>query len=226
MKRNTNFLLAFLLALALFFAVCTGKVYAKTVGVLAEEKVVYLTFDDGPSSRITPLILDILKDENVPATFFLVGQQIEGREELVRRMAKEGHSIGVHTFTHEYKKIYSSKENLLSDIERTKKKIRSVTGITPTIYRFPGGSFNISDELKKAVKEAGYTYVDWNACCRDEEIYHATAYQLINATLTSSKGKNRIVLLCHDSTSHKATAEALPSIISYYRDQGYVFSKL
>ncbi|MBO5525427.1 MAG: polysaccharide deacetylase [Clostridia bacterium] len=229
MKRNTDLLLAFMLALALFFALCTGKVYAKTVNVLAEEtdrKVVCLTFDDGPSSLVTPVILDILEDEQVPATFFLVGRQIEGREEIVKRMVREGHSIGIHTFTHEYEKIYASKESLLKDIELTRRKIDALTGISPKIYRFPGGSFSIREELKSAVKEQGYTYIDWNACCRDGEIKNASPDRLVQEAISTSKEKNKVILLLHDSTTHKATADALPSIISYYREQGYAFSKL
>ena len=226
MKHSRTLLTAFLLALALFFALSSGKIYEKTVFSFAETKTVYLTFDDGPSDRVTPLVLDVLKKEKVPATFFLVGAQMEERENLVKRIYAEGHAIGIHTYTHEYRKIYASAESLLTDIERTRRKIESLTGISPTIYRFPGGSFSVREELKKAVKKAGYTYIDWNCCCRDEELARPTAKELYEATVNTAEGKNQVVLLCHDSTTHRATAEALPSIISYFRDRGFVFAKL
>ena len=226
MKHTRTLLTAFFLAIALFLALSSGKIYEKTVFSFAETKTVYLTFDDGPSSRVTPLVLDVLKQENVPATFFLIGSEIEGREEIVKRIQTEGHAIGIHTFSHEYKKIYASKEALLSDIEKTGRKIEALTGFFPTLYRFPGGSFSVRTELKKAVKEAGYTYIDWNCCCRDEELSHPTAEQLFKATVRTAQGKNQIVLLCHDSTAHLATAEALPAIISHFKGEGYVFAKL
>ena len=226
MKRNLTLFTAAMLALALFFALCTGKLYAKSVGSFAEEKRVYLTFDDGPSDRVTPLVLDVLKEENVPATFFVVGSQAVSRPYLLKRIVEEGHSIAIHCYDHTYRTIYGSRDALLSDIRRCQSLIASVTGISPSLYRFPGGSFHVREELKQAVKDAGYKAVDWNASCRDEEIRSATPEQLFDAAKATSYDRNRIVLLCHDSTNHTNTAKALPQIIAYYRSRGYAFGKL
>jgi peptidoglycan/xylan/chitin deacetylase (PgdA/CDA1 family) len=186
-------------------------------------KSVYLTFDDGPSDKVTPKILDILDEEDVKATFFIIGQNAERRPYLIERMYNSGHTIAVHSYTHDYKQIYASKENLLKDIADCNKVIHSIIGEYSAVYRFPGGSFGLRKELIDAVTEKGYRYVDWNASLRDAEIWNATPEQLINAAITSSSDYNNIVLLAHDSTTKSSTAEALRTIIKYYKDNGYSF---
>lgn len=190
-----------------------------------EIKTVYLTFDDGPSDRVTPKILDILDKENVKATFFIIGNQAETRRAIVKRAFDSGHAIAVHSYTHEYKKIYSSIDALIKDIDRCNDLIFEITGERSAVYRFPGGSYGLSSTLVKAVTEHGLRYVDWNASVRDAEIWQPTAYQLYSAAITTSADANNIVLLAHDSTSKTTTAEALPDIIKYYRDRGYAFAK-
>lgn len=187
------------------------------------EKVVYLTFDDGPSTKVTNAVLDVLGQEKIKATFFIVSDRTAGREETLRRIAREGHSLGVHSKSHEYHKIYASDESLLKDVKACADVIESLTGITPNLYRFPGGGCGNRDREKKLLEQAGYRVIGWNAVCGDEEIPHATADQLYDSTVKTAKGKNSVVLLCHDSANHKATAEALPRIIAYFREQGYLF---
>lgn len=197
---------------------------------LAEEndykvKSVYLTFDDGPSDRVTPKILDVLKEEGVKATFFIIGQQAEFRKPLVKRAFDEGHTIAVHSYTHEYGEIYSSPKSLIEDVENCNKIIEEITGVRSYIYRFPGGSFGIKQELINAVTGQGYRYVDWNASTRDAEIWCATPEQIYQAAINSSADRQNVVLLAHDSTKKTTTAQALKDIIRYYKQNGYVFAK-
>ena len=188
----------------------------------AESKTVYLTFDDGPSDSVTTPILDTLKQENVKATFFIVSDRGHGRENVLKRMASEGHTIGVHSATHEYSKIYASDEALLKDIDECAAFIKKTTGVVPACYRFPGGAFT-HPERKALVEGHGYQIVDWNAVCGDEEIPNADAQTLVETALKTAKGKSKVVLLLHDSAPHKPTAKALPEIISAFREQGYIF---
>lgn len=218
----------FLISMTLIFG-SFGKNVVQTFAESNDEnidiKTVYLTFDDGPSDRVTPKILDILDKENIKATFFIIGKQAETRQNIVKRTYNSGHTIAVHSYTHEYKKIYSSAEALIKDIDRCNDVIFNITGERSAIYRFPGGSYGLSSTLVKAVTEHGMRYIDWNASVRDAEIWQPTAYQLYRAAITTSADANNIVLLAHDSTTKTTTAEALPDIIKYYRDKGYTFAR-
>ena len=135
--------------------------------------VIYLTFDDGPSTKNTARLLDILKEENVKATFFLTDKT--NTDYLIKRMYDEGHTIGLHTASHNYKYVYSSTTNFFKDIEKIKEKVARVTGESPTIIRFPGGSSNtvssfnpgIMCTLSNMVIEKGYHYFDWNVSSGD-----------------------------------------------------------
>ncbi|MDE6597446.1 MAG: polysaccharide deacetylase [Clostridia bacterium] len=227
MNRNFPAFCAAMLAFALLIVFCGGLWAQGGAFSLAEEKsdakTVYLTFDDGPSDRVTPKILDILAEENVKATFFIVGKNAETRKNLVKREVKEGHTVGVHSYSHVYGKIYSSPESLLEDIDSCNDLIEEVTGSRSTLYRFPGGSFNLSDRLISAVTSHGMRYVDWNASFRDAEIYNATPHELYTAAVTTAASAENIVLLAHDSTTKTATAEALRDIIRHFKDEGYLF---
>lgn len=191
-----------------------------------EQKLIYLTFDDGPSDRVTPKILDILKEENVKATFFIIGVNAESRRYLLEREVSEGHQLGVHTYSHKYGEIYASPENLIKDIDKCNKIITQVTGKPSSIYRFPGGSYGLPSRLIDAVTAHGMRYYDWNASTRDAEIYGATPDQLYRAATAMPAASDRIVLLAHDSTTKSATAQALKNIIRFYKTQGYTFATL
>lgn len=216
--------------IAIFFAVLlmilahfSGRSLAVPAAfTYADNKIVYLTFDDGPSNSVTLPVLDTLKQEGVKATFFIVSDRARGREEILRRAIDEGHTLGVHSSTHDYSKIYSSDEALIRDAEECAAFIKKATGITPNVYRFPGGSFAHKPQ-RELMKGRGYRVVDWNAVCGDEEIQNANAETLIQTALRTAKGKSKVVLLLHDSAPRKATAEALPSIVSAFKEQGYAF---
>lgn len=227
MNRNLTAFCAAMLAFALMFVMFVGFGNG-TKFTLADDnesnvKSVYLTFDDGPSDRVTPRVLDILKEENVKATFFIIGTQAETRKYLIEREFNEGHTVAVHSYTHKYREIYSSPQKLIEDIDRCNELIKSVTGSYTNVYRFPGGSFNLSDTLISAVTAHGMRYVDWNASTRDAELYCAEPEQLLKAAITTAASADNVVLLAHDSTTKSSTAEALKGIIKHFKEQGYVF---
>ena len=213
----------FFVVLLIILAHFSGRAFAVPASfTYAEGKSVYLTFDDGPSDSVTTPVLDTLKEEGIRATFFVVSDRARGREAILKRMAQEGHTIGVHSATHKYSEIYASDKALLDDIDRCAAFIKKTTGVIPACYRFPGGGF-AHKERRTLVEKHGYRIVDWNAVCGDEEIKNADAATLLKTALDTAKGKTKVVLLMHDSAYHKATARALPEIISAFREQGYTF---
>ena len=192
-----------------------------------EIKTICLTFDDGPTDSTTPKILDILRKENIPATFFVIGRQISSRKEILQRTFDEGHSIGIHTYSHEYKQIYSSPAALLGDIRRCQKSIREVLPEwNSDLYRFPGGKAGLSDTLISAVKNAGFRICSWNASIEDAVSPNASAEDLYNNAVRSAGEKNHVVLLLHDGVGYRETIRALPKIIEYFRSKGYIFQPL
>lgn len=227
MNRNFTAFCAAMLAFAIMFVMLVGFGSGTSFSLADDNectvKSVYLTFDDGPSDRVTPRVLDILKEENVKATFFIIGQQAETRKYILEREFGEGHTIAVHSYTHKYGEIYSSPKKLIADIDKCNEVIKSVTGEYSNIYRFPGGSYNLSDALISAVTAHGMRYVDWNASTRDAEIYNASPEQLFKAAVSTSANADNVVLLAHDSTTKTATADALRDIIKYFKDNGYIF---
>jgi peptidoglycan/xylan/chitin deacetylase (PgdA/CDA1 family) len=191
-----------------------------------EPNTVYLTFDDGPSAR-TAEILDILKQYDIKATFFIIGKEGERQKDLLKRISDEGHSIGIHTYSHVYNDIYNSVEEYLEDFYLTYELIYETTGEKPTIFRFPGGSINRYsarnyEEIIAEMTRRGFTYYDWNASSGDAS-YSTSAASLYNNTVQSSENKDRVILLMHDSISKSDTVAALPKIIEYYQSKGFQF---
>ncbi|HJB93443.1 MAG TPA: polysaccharide deacetylase [Candidatus Borkfalkia stercoripullorum] len=218
-----KFIAAALIALAAFAAL--HSVPARACSPPAQPLEIYLTFDDGPTDSTTPKVLDVLKKENVRATFFVVGRQIKGREKILKRTAEEGHSIGIHTYSHRYDEIYADKAALLKDIEKCRGAIKKVLpDYNKNLYRFPGGSF-LCPSLREAVTRAGYRYYDWNASAGDAEGRY-TAKQLFENAIRTSEGKTTVILLMHDGVGYKNTVRALPEIIRRFKNEGYVFKTL
>ncbi|MDD3192409.1 MAG: polysaccharide deacetylase [Oscillospiraceae bacterium] len=199
-----------------------------------EGKVAYYTFDDGPSQN-TIAILDTLKEKGVKATFFVTGQEASGvdSDAILKRIVEEGHSIGMHTYSHEYSDIYRSVENYLADFHKIREKIMKATGIEPKIFRFPGGSVKnsfASPAVQKAIRiemrRRGYIYYDWNLVSGDDKSYMTDVDTLIHNILNGAKGKDKIVILCHDDTMRVSTAKAVGPVIDQLAAQGYRFEKL
>lgn len=193
----------------------------------AEHKVVYLTFDDGPSDVITDRVLDILKENNVKATFFLIGNQINGLEDAVKRIHSEGHSIGLHTYTHKNKRIYSNKDTFIKEMLDCRDEINNVVGVSPNIIRFPGGS---RKHINKAYLEKLHSYnfkiYDWNVETSDGINPKISPDKQYRKAVKESKDLSDIILLMHCDYMHKNTCKALPKIIKYYKENGYEFKPI
>lgn len=192
-----------------------------------KEKKVFLTFDDGPS-EVTERILSLLDEQGIKATFFLIGEQItEETEAVVKKMAEEGHEIGIHTYTHEKDQIYSSAQSYVEDVEKTAKRIEEVTGKKPVYYRFPWGSVNpyICSFRKEVIAELaslGYQYIDWNVSGEDS-VGAPTVQSIYNNVKKDYDRFCEPVVLMHDSPSNERTAETLPDIIRLFQEAGYQF---
>lgn len=192
-------------------------------------KVAYLTFDDGPSANITPRILDILDEHNIKATFFMLGNMAESNPDLVKRVRANGHSIGNHSYSHNYNYIYAHSNNFLGEVYRTDEILKGILGssFNSKLFRFPGGSFeSYKNQYKNDLKNIGFRYYDWNALNGDAEGNNIPASSLINRVKETTRGQKELIVLMHDSSSKATTAEALPQIIEYLKGQGYTFDKL
>ncbi|WP_081505109.1 polysaccharide deacetylase [Paenibacillus senegalensis] len=191
----------------------------------ATERTVYLTFDDGPSIH-TEKILDILADEQIPATFFVLGERVERAPDTVSRIIEEGHALGNHSYNHRYEELYSSFGGFWEQLLETEALIHSQTLTSPTLVRAPGGTFTNFDAFYyQLLSTAGYTVVDWNVDSGDSKRKGVTAQEIID-NIKRSVLHERAVVLLHDGPGHSATVEALPEIIAYYREQGYTFAAL
>lgn len=197
----------------------------------SDRKMCYLTFDDGPDISVTTKVLDTLKKYNIKATFFVVYKDGRKERELYKRIVDEGHTIGVHTSSHNYSKIYSSVDNYLNDFDRCAEQIERVTGVKPEIFRFPGGSINsynssLYHELIAEMIRRGYTYYDWNVACDDASRPYVSSKTICDNVLNSSSSITKKIILMHDGKGHETTAEALPEIIEGLSKQGYEFAAL
>ena len=189
-----------------------------------EKKIVYLTFDDGPAGKVTKDILDILKKESVPATFFLIGNQIKGQEKLIQRIYNEGHSLGLHSMSHNKNHLYSSNDAFLKEILDTQELINSSIGIKSNILRFPFGCNNncyrISQSMVDLLHDNNLKIYDWNTDSGDGAHPNASPSTFIR---NSKSNKDHVILLMHCAYMSKNTVKALPDIIKYYKDNGYEF---
>ena len=192
-----------------------------------DEKVIYLTFDDGPSDKITDWVLDILKEEKVPATFFVIGNQIEGREEMIKRICEEGHTIGLHTYSHQYSKVYKSKRAFLKEMLYSQSIIYKITGIKADILRFPGGSRkHLDSEFLEELHSYGFKIYDWNVPLSDGINPRISPSRLIQESKKIKDDQSPIIMLMHCDYMHKNTCIALPKIIDYYKKMGYQFKPI
>jgi len=193
-------------------------------------KIAYLTFDDGPSEAVTGLILDVLKEQNIKATFFVVGSNVNKYPEIVKRAYTEGHYIANHGYSHNYKKIYASAESVLEEYNKTEKAIQKAIGVqeySSHLFRFPGGYSGSS--YSKIKKQAGnllnknnISYIDWNVLTGDAQGAN-TKEMIIKNVKKYTKEKGNIVLLMHDSSSKILTYETLTEVINYLKYEGYTF---
>lgn len=190
-----------------------------------ENKRVYLTFDDGPSAY-TAQILDILKMNDVKATFFVIAREDTYYDEYLKRIVDEGHTIGIHSYTHDYKKIYSSLETFRQDVNSMSDYIYEKTGKRTNIYRFPGGSSNtVADidmhECIAYLNEIGMKYYDWNALNGDAVSNELTEEQLIDNIMKDVRKNDTSIVLMHDMQSRHTTVDSLQTLITILKSEGY-----
>ncbi len=194
-------------------------------------KVCYLTFDDGPSNN-TLNILNILKRYNIKATFFVMNTD---KIDYLKNIHDEGHTIGLHTFSHNYAHIYSSPTAFFDDLQKISDKVESITGVKSTITRFPGGSSNkvskqycngVMTTLVGEVVKRGYSYFDWNVDSQDASGNNVSYTRIKDSIIGGSGNKQSICVLMHDSSAKGTTVTALPYIIEGLAAKGYRFEAL
>lgn len=236
--KNKSRIISVIISLLLIsiFVINIAPVKAMSLNINKEEpstttiknkKVIYLTFDDGPSTIVTSKVLDILKAENIKATFFVVGYKIEGREELIKRIYKEGHCIGLHSFTHHYKQVYSSDKAFIEEMDKTGEEIKKILGFQPKVIRFPSGSKpHLSKSLLEKLHDKNYKIYDWNLSLSDGLDYNISADRLYKEATAKCVNPNKIFLLAHCDQPNKNTCTVLPKVIKYYKDLGYEFKPI
>ena len=205
----------------------------KTIGSFepSDEKVVYLTFDDGPSKN-TKRILDILDKYHAKATFFVTGTN-QNYNYLIKEAYQRGHTIGLHTYSHDYKTVYTSVTAYFNDLERVGNMVKNEIGFIPKYIRFPGGASNtisrkycpgIMSILANEVIDRGYQFYDWNYSTGDAGGNNIPVNQII-ATATAGNANNQVIL-AHDTDAKNTTVDALPAIIEHYQALGYSFKSI
>ena len=202
------------------------------------KKIVFLTFDDGTSKTNTPEVLRILDENNIKATFFLTGSNIENGGETARELVKQefesGHAIANHSYSHDCGKLYPGRnldmKAFKEDYEKNDKLLKSILGenFTTHVMRCPGGymSWKNMDPLKDYLNENKIASIDWNALNADAEGPKKNAQQLVDFAIKTAQGKEMVVLLMHDTYGKEETVKALPAIIKYFKDNGYEFKTL
>jgi peptidoglycan/xylan/chitin deacetylase (PgdA/CDA1 family) len=192
---------------------------------MPDQPTVYLTFDDGPSNA-TPKVLDILKDNGIQATFFVLGKQAEEHPDLIKRILNEGHRIGNHSYDHVYKKLYSSFDDFWGQVRRTEGILNDIAGIRPRMVRAPGGTItNFDSFYYYYMDDAGYIMEDWNMDSGDSAGVGIPASKIV-ANVKKGRTYRQSVLLMHDGIGHGESAKAMPEIIKYFKNRGFAFGLL
>ena len=210
----------------------------KYEGELKDKKVVFLTFDDGPSIQ-TEKVLNILEEKGVQGTFFILGENIkksEKNKDVIKKIVESGNSLGNHTYTHDFKKLYPGGnidlDAFMKEYKDTENELKEILGdnFKNNLVRFPGGENtriykkdkNLAETLK-VFDEEGISSIDWNALNGDAEGRSYSNDEMINYVKRSSADKNHVVILMHDSAPKEKTVQILPEVIDYYKSQGYEF---
>lgn len=190
-------------------------------------KEIYLTFDDGISNNVTSDILDILDKECVKATFFLIGNTLENNAKCLNRIHTSGHSIGLHSFSHNRNAIYKSKNAFIEEMNKTNDILFNIIGVKSFIIRFPFGTYNNSFKLNRDFESfvhlSGFQIYDWNVDSLDGQNAKLSPYKIYKNSISD---KDTIILLMHSSSINKNSALALPDIIKYYKNEGYIFKTI
>lgn len=225
MKKWLSFI-TFIIISICFSCTCLAKSINDDTESNKISKTVYLTFDDGPGGDVTNKVLDILKEENVKATFFVVGELVEMNPDILKRMYDEGHSIGLHTYTHKTN-IYTNEETFLEENLKTKQLIYNLTGYNANILRFPFGCnnkyYHLSKNMLNTLHENNINVYDWNVDSTDGMNPKLEPYKIASR---AKSDKNTAIILMHTGYANKNSADALPLVIKYYKENGYTFKTI
>ena len=208
----------------------SNNLYKKLIELYPNKKIAFLTFDDGPNISVTPKVLDILKEENVKASFFVIGKCVDSHPEITKRAYDEGHYIANHGYSHNNNLLYKSSDNFLNELKKTDLAIGNAIGVPnycSHIFRFPNGYMSPNNKSQKKVsakllQEMDYVYVDWN-CLNNDSVKKYSNYQLLNNLKKSAKNKGTLVVLMHDTSDVNDTPSILKDSIDYLKSEGYVF---
>ena len=188
-----------------------------------DKKVAYLTFDDGPDEKNTAAALDILKQEGVKATFYVLGKNVKAYPDITKRIFNEGHALGNHSYDHDYKRLYASADSYLAEMEQADDAIYELLGVRPLITRAPSGRMGNFTAAYEAIMDAnGYVEHDWNVSSADAAPNHPVAQDFID-NISGQAVMNSAIILMHSSAGHEETVKALPEIIRVLREKGYSF---
>lgn len=231
-KNNISKFLALSLALILILlptSTIKASDLAEDLKEGANQKVVYLTFDDGPGGDTTISVLDTLKKHNVPATFFVIGSQIKGQEETILRMKNEGHSIGLHSYSHNRNKLYNGNEGFLNEMLKDQQTLYEVTGEKYTILRFPFGcnnsTYRLNESLVSLLHKNNLKIYDWTTDSEDGAHPKANPSTILRKAC-DCKDDDTVTVLMHCSYVNANSAKALPGIIKFYKQKGYTFKAI
>lgn len=206
----------------------TNKVVIPPVEKSSKEnpKRIYLTFDDGPSTN-TSRILDILKKYDVKATFFVNGKDSQLARDMYKRIVDEGHTLAMHSYSHDYEQIYSSVDAFAKDMNKLSNYLENVTGVKPKYYRFPGGSSTslCKKDIRNYIKylnSKGVKHFDWNAQNSDAQKTVLTKEELIANVIDGVNRHDDTIVLMHDAKSRDNTVESLPQLIELLQQSGAI----
>lgn len=199
------------------------------------QKTAYLTFDDGPSVN-TAAILDILDKYGVKATFFVMWHEEPSADEAYKEMVKRGHTVALHTYSHDYEKVYGSSESFFRDMKQLETGLAKY-GVKSHLFRFPGGSRNLAvqhgpkkqafEKIKEGLQQKGYIYFDWTIDSEDGFSPNVSRERIARKVLKEAgEEKEMAVILLHDIHAMKNTVKALPDIIEGLKAQGYSFDRI
>lgn len=197
---------------------------------VTNEKVAYLTFDDGPSANITPQILRVLDEYQIKATFFVLGCNVARYPHIVKQEYDTGHYIANHGYSHAYDSIYSNPQVVLDEYVTTERLVREAIGVSEYsshLFRFPGGSggkkyATVKAQAKQLLSDNNILYIDWNSLTNDS-VGRPTEESIIRDLVSTVGNKNSVVILMHDAASKQLTASMLPHVLNYLIQQGYKF---
>ena len=209
------------ISLIVFLSFSNSLVFAEET---TNEKLIYLTFDDGLSPHMTDTFIEILNEEGVKATFFVIGNTLEDNQLTLKKLVDSGHALGLHTYSHKGDLIYKSRSAFLDEMLKTQSIIKDLTGLTVNIIRFPFGSINhyfkLNQEWIDMLHDNNMKIYDWNVDTHDGDHYGNSPYNIFKATVDT---KDTIILLMHCTELNKNSASALKETIKYYKEHGYTF---